>query len=277
MIQRPVHSLRSYLLDRLVLRPSRQPIDHGDQQRITLKSHGNDLETFIRRVRDGKLLHDKDEMATMPEIVMLKFPGTAGRAERSTLFPAEFVGDHHVDIWTWNPPGYGRSQGRASLKRIAAAANDFYEQVKSWYGHSPRIWLVGNSLGCATAMHVAASTNDEYLAGLVLRNPPPVDLVVRNVATSYPCGQLIHPVADRLIDSMNVIFTASQVTAPAVFLECEADSLVPPELQQKVRNAYGGKHRCVVLTGLEHDGLLEDIHIKPICDATRWLVSQTIE
>ena len=54
-----------------------------------------------------------------------------------------------VEVWTWNPPGYGRSEGRAGLRTIADAALAFWEQVtKRRGGPDVTTWLCGNSLGC---------------------------------------------------------------------------------------------------------------------------------
>ncbi len=106
MIRRSLLPVRQYLLDRMVLRPSRHPIEHPTQQREMLDFGGRKLECFVQR---------NFEPDQSPELLVLKFPGTAGRAERSTGFPMSLMQEHRVEIWTWNPPGYGRSEGRASL------------------------------------------------------------------------------------------------------------------------------------------------------------------
>lgn len=265
MIQR----LRQRVLDSLVLRPSRDAVDFGTQQRVMLNWGPRDepLECFSQHTGDPENVLD---------LLVVKFPGTAGRAERSTSFPAGFFDDANAQIWTWNPPGYGRSGGRASLARISEAAAVFWSHTVncSNIDASTRIWIVGNSLGCATALRVAMHTNRQRL-GMILRNPPPLSAVVKHVAKRYPLGSMIHPVADSLADDMNAIVTAGKVDLPGVFLQSQQDELVPPAMQQSVIDAYAGPLELVVLEGLSHGGVATEYHEPFIRDALQWLWDQT--
>ena len=269
MFARPIHRFRRYLLDRIVLRPSRGPIDHQPQQRVLLRSGKHPLECFVQRN------HDDD---SPPDMLVLKFPGTAGRAERSTSFPLRMLPGVRGSVWTWNPPGYGGSGGRASLERIADAAIDFWDQVtRRESDPSTPIVLCGNSLGCVTALHVAASTcHDSDRCGMILQNTPPLVSVVRHVADRYPVGRLIDPIAASLSDRMNAIVTASKVSLPCVFLQSELDTLVPPQLQQQVINAYAGNKQTVLLQGLSHGGIPVEAHEALLKEAIDWLWNQMV-
>jgi pimeloyl-ACP methyl ester carboxylesterase len=268
MIRRPLLPIRQYLLDRMVLRPTRHPIDHSHQHRELLEVGSRKLECFIQRSFE-------DDGA--PDLLVLKFPGTAGRAERSTGFPMSIMESQRVEVWTWNPPGYGRSEGRASLKSIADAALGFWEHVTRRVGGSDvTTWLCGNSLGCVSALHVAASMNPDIAStGLLLRNPPPLVSVVKRVAQSYPMGSFLDFVAESLCDSMNAMTTANQVKLPAVFLQSELDSLVPPEFQNQLIANYGGEYRLVVLDGLEHGCVATEDQWPRISQSIHWLWEQT--
>jgi len=253
-----------YLLDRMVLQPSRNPLEHPSQQRVMLRACGRPLECFVRKNHDD---------GRPPELLVLKFPGTAGRAERSSEFPMSMLGDTRVTIWTWNPPGYGRSGGRASLPRIAEAALEFLTQVQQRYSNGPMsLWLCGNSLGCVTALHVAASAQlDPHKTGMVMRNPPPLIPVVTRVAKQYPLSRLTRPVIDSLCDSMNAMLTARQVKLPAVFLQSELDTLVPPSDQDQLIEVYAGPRRIVPLEGLGHGCVATELH-EPLIEASvQWL------
>jgi len=282
MLQRPINHFRSFLLDKLVLRPTRDCVDHGMQHRLQLPSRFGPLETFgYANYPDPGFGDTPTSASDPPDLLLLKFPGTAGRAERSTPFPTEMMRDVRIHTWTWNPPGYGNSAGRPTLRRIAEAAIDFFEasidRYAQRYTTPPAVWLCGNSLGCATALHVAAiaQQSSSPIRGLLLRNPPPVDLVVKHVAKRYPLGRLIHPVADQLAPAMNAIYTASSVNVPAIFLQCQNDSLVPPALQQRIRDAYAGPQTLVKLDGLDHDGAMDEQHLPAVRDAVRWLREQS--
>ena len=268
MLRKPIRSFRQYLLNRMVLRPSRHPIEFSAQQRVVLRSSGQPLECFVQKN------FDTDQP---PELLVLKFPGTAGRAERATTFPVAILRDVRASMWTWNPPGYGRSGGRASLNRIADAAIDFWTQVtQRQCDTSTSVWLCGNSLGCLPALHVAASLQPEpSRSGMIMRNPPPLVPVVRRAAEQYPLGGLMNPVVESLCDSMNAMQTARRVILPAVFLQSELDTLVPLAYQNQVVDAYAGQHKIVLMEGLDHGGVATELHESLIQYSIRWLWEQT--
>ena len=270
MLAGPIQSFRRRIFDRLVLRPSRGAIDFGSQERVMLKwgPNGEPLESFVHYVGDRKSPLD---------LLVIKFPGTAGRAERSTTFPTDSFDDANAEIWTWNPPGYGKSGGRASLARIQAASLDFLRQVlgSERIADTTRVWVVGNSLGCVTALNVAADVPRMPRLGMILRNPPPLSDVVKHVAAKYPLGHWVHPIADSLIDEMNAPIIAARVQLPAVFMQSELDELVLPKMQQAVLDAHAGPKRFVLLEGLGHGSVATDFHEPLIKDALQWLWDRT--
>lgn len=264
----PLRTIRRRLLDRMVLRPSRDRIDHPHQERVVLQCLGRSLECFVQQ-------HEPNEISS--GILVIKFPGTSGRAEQSTGLPLALLDGVGGRTWTWNPPGYGGSHGQASLPRIADAAVDFVNQVIDREADDgTTIWLAGNSLGCATALNVAARIDfDHDRTGIVLRNPPPIAEVVMKIASRYPLGHLVNRLANSVDDSMNVMVTATQVRLPAVFLQSGSDTLVPPALQKKVIDAYEGIHQVVVMEDLDHDGLATSDHENQIRQSLHWLLKNT--
>ncbi|MCM2370835.1 alpha/beta hydrolase [Aporhodopirellula aestuarii] len=226
-----------------------------------------------------------------PQTLLLKFPGTAGRAERSSAFPANLVPPHddnryhdlgnHYEAWTWNPPGYGRSSGRATLKSFAPAAETFASQVlEARFAPNTQVWICGNSLGCLPALSLAARLDqwrpndvakDRF--SLWLRNPPHLSDVVLGVADRYAARRLMKPVISRIPDSLHAIESASRSQIPAVFLMSERDELVLPTIQQKIHAAYAGEHRIVTLADLDHGGLIDEQHREEVERAAKWLAS----
>ncbi|TWU55351.1 alpha/beta hydrolase [Rubripirellula reticaptiva] len=265
---KPLQSFRRYLLDRMVLRPSRVHIPHGVQTRVMMDVCGRSLECFVQRN------FDDDGPA---DLLVLKFPGTAGRAERSSMTPVSMLDGVRGEVWTWNPPGYGRSEGRASLQSIAIAAQHFFRNVVQAGSVVPGvIWLCGNSLGCNVALHVAATMDcGDASAGLVLRNPPPLIPVVMRIARQYPLGQRVRSIAESLSDEMNAMKTAPQVSLPAVFMQSEKDELVPPSIQDELIDCYAGDRRVVKLSGLKHAGIASPEQEALIEKEIRWLWNQT--
>ena len=268
MLRRPLRSFRRHLLDRMVLRPSQQPIHAPTLERVILPCGTEFIECFVQNT------HSDSEP---PELLILKFPGTAGRAERSTAFPTPMLDTKRTAIWTWNPPGYGGSSGQASLSTMAHAGSAFWQAITEKHaGPDTSIWLCGNSLGCATALHIAAKhTPDPSHTGLILRNPPPLRRVIKRAAKPYPHFGLINPVIADLCDAMDTMKTAPKVNLHAVILQSELDTLVPVDFQNEMLESYGGSLRKVLMEGIDHDGLSTGHHESAICDSTRWLWKHT--
>lgn len=263
-----------FLANRLVLRPTRNRLEHEGLARVVYPCENGDIEAFIcqqRRNADGSwdvgAWDGCEEQRS--DLLVLKLAGTMGRGERSTLFPASLLDGRSSEVWTWNPPGYGASAGRATLAGIAAAALDFFGRVvEQRGGRGTRIWVCGNSLGCATGLYLATKLEVD---GLVLRNPPPlVDLIrTRNAWWNLGLGGQI--VAAGVPPEMDAMLTAGEVTAPIVFIESEADRLVTPLMQSYIRDAHPGPQRRIVLAGAEHDTPIGEEYRDQLREAMEWM------
>lgn len=297
-------------LNRCVLRPSRHEIDGGDLIRCELpipaaSQHGSkSIETYVATnlntdsIFDTKPAVSVDEdwgQVPAPKTLILKFPGTAGRAERSSALPANLIPFHapqanvplgqHYEVWTWNPPGYGRSEGKADLQTLTPAADAFASQLLAARVHQcdhTRVWLCGNSLGCLPALSLAArleqwvprdKSTDRF--GVWLRNPPDLAEVVLRTADRYRSRFWMRHVAARLPRSLDAIQMAGRCELPAVFLMSEHDTLVPPSLQRQIHDAYTGEHHLVTLFDLCHAGVIEEQHLGAIDRAVDWLLTRT--
>lgn len=266
--------LGKFLANRFVLRPTKNRLEHEGLARIGIPCECGEIEAFVcqRRRKDDGLWEvcqwDGDE-DQRPELLVLKLGGTMGRAERSTLFPASLIDGHSSEVWTWNPPGYGQSEGRATLAGIAEAAVDFFGQVvRRRGGDGTRIWVCGNSLGCATGLYLATKLDVD---GLILRNPPPLVDLIRARNAWWNLGRGGQFVAAGVPSQMDAILTACEVTAPIVFIESEKDALVTPILQSYVRDAHPGPQRRIVLRGAEHHTPISDDYLDEMRQAMEWL------
>ncbi|SMP57214.1 Alpha/beta hydrolase family protein [Neorhodopirellula lusitana] len=307
-------NLAQRFLDRCVLRPNRDPIpcenlircpiDHPD---VAANPHSPDIprsnvqtEAYVFTTRqDGKLPPLPQPNTTSgtpqeaPQHLAIKFPGTGGRAERSSEAPLNLLYPNlantthppgqHVEVWTWNPPGYGQSTPPARLVDQADFARDFARQVAAASsGPHTQLWLVGNSLGCLSVLHLAANL-DAWLpegfprnqVGCWLRNPPDLAEVVLRVSRRYHAERFMRRVVQCLPSNLDAVQNASHSPSPAVFLASQKDRLVLPELQARIHQAYRGDKRIVPLEGLDHDGLLEEQHVPLVVSASHWLADQT--
>src|SRR5688572_30524354 len=96
------------IADRLILRPSTHRVSALGKSRLALPHRKGDLEVWTQRVGAT----DLDDV----DLFVLKFAGTAGRAERSTYHPLDTWSDLRGELWSVNPPGYGGSTGAASVR-----------------------------------------------------------------------------------------------------------------------------------------------------------------
>src|SRR5207244_6690041 len=91
-----------------------------------------------------------------PRAFVLEFIGNASRAEYMAAAAAEEWGERPVEVWAVNYPGYGGSPGPARLASIAPSALAAYDVLRGVAGERP-IFVSGQSLGTAAALHVAAN------------------------------------------------------------------------------------------------------------------------
>lgn len=268
-------TLRTKWVDRLVLRPTTDPLDAGEQQRIPLRTaDGQALDRFV--YAKGPLTANTPS----PALLVLKLPGTAGRAERSTPLPANFFRQLTSEVWTWNPPGYGGSSGKASLLNLPEAALQFFDQTVSQRSNPQTIvWVFGNSLGCSSALYLASQRS--RISGLILRNPPPLQQTIAHVAR-LGRPRLLHPCLDRfsawlghgIPPALDALQTAPRARVPAVFLSAQMDTLVPPALQTQIFDAYAGPKQMVRWRDMLHDDLPDETHLKQFANAANWLLRQ---
>lgn len=213
------------------------------------------------------------ERFSSPELLILKFPGTAGRAERSTLFPASLTPAQTAEVWTWNPPGYGASSGKAQLSQLVPAGLEFVRGVLRLRANErTRIWICGNSLGSAIGLGVAVQHGVD---GLVLRNPPPLIEIVRSRDAWWNIRRGGRFVARGIPKEMDAIVSAQQVQSPIVFIESEADTIVLPRFQAMIRAAHCGPQRRILLRGAQHNSVIPEEYRDELCQGMSWLWHQS--
>ncbi len=243
------------LADRLVLRPSTNPIDPEHRQRILIPFDGGHLEAWSNEV------HQDIES---PKLIALKFPGTGGRAERAGPHPCELWPDIAAKIWTINPAGYGTSDGAATLSTMAAQCDAVFSLVQNKLSDH-RILLVGNSLGCVSALYLAARHD---VAAVYLRNPPPLrQLIAERPKYNWWNFGMARLVAAQIPSELDAIANAARCKCPAFFLRSEQDTVVPAAYQRKIIDAYRGNVQEFIIPGAEHDDFVAEEDFDPYRDA----------
>ena len=253
-------SLFAWVTDRVILGATRHPIPaEGKSRRVLTLPGVGQLEIWVSRVGP-----DNDEG---PDVYVLKFPGTASRAEDSTDALAQWWPERCVEIWSVNPPGYGSSSGRASLRNFPSMSRTALEALRSEADGIPVV-LYGESLGCVSSLHLAAR---HPVDAVLLRDPPPLRETVRSRYETGIMGWFAGLLAQHIPEELDTIENASKAAAPAVMVLSQLDRVVPFNLQRRVAEAYCGPRQSLVLTEADHGDQPSPVELGKFKDLTGWL------
>jgi hypothetical protein len=230
---------------KLILYPSRQPIDPQTARRVLIPTGADRVvETWVDQspgaIRAGE-----------PRAYVIEFTGNATRAEQVATYAAWRWGKRPIECWTVNFPGYGGSTGPAELAAIPPAALAVYDHVAGIARGKP-IVVAANSIGGTAALHVAANRS---VAGVVLQNPPALRNLILTRYGWWNLWCLAGPIALQIPRELDAPTNAAKVTAPAILILADDDSLVVPANQMKTVNAYAGPKRIVHYLGGHNYGV----------------------
>src|SRR6266446_7545960 len=253
----------AHLPDRLILFPTKAPIDAGGAVRKTLPFQHGELELW-------RAVSQRARQNGRADIYILRFYGNADRAERWVAAQAEEWNGRAVDIWGMNYPGFGGSTGPARLSRIGPAAIAAFDELKRHAADRP-IVPFGASIGATAALHVAAQ---RPVSGLILHNPPPLREMILRQFGWWNLWLLAGPVALQIPRDLDSIENAKAIHPPAIFLLAEKDEMVAPRFHKLVVNAYAGEKRVIELHGAYHNDPIEGTELADLNDGLGWLLAK---
>lgn len=280
------------LADRFVLMPSQNAIRAAHKVRRVVRVEGREVEVWIERtdgraqptiiptvngqpveVQPGEVVREEALPPPEPQIFVLKFNGSGGRAERTSIHPLDFWSDVPGEIWSPNPPGYGASEGRPSLRWLAPTGRAVFAELLKVAGSRP-IVVTGNSLGTTVALHLAAEfAGAGKIAALILRNPPPLRQLIAGKFGWRTLG-LSLGVARQIPRELDSVANAARAQQPCVFVCAAADRVVPPRFQQLIRAAYAGPQQVVTIPAADHVFVLAEPQVGEYARALTWLREQ---
>lgn len=215
------------------------PTTSATRDGLRVPHRGGELQVVRERSRCGE-----------PELFVLELLGNAARAERGSALPAAALEGLAVETWILNYPGYGSSDGRATLRALPPAARAAFDHLASHAGPRP-IVVFGNSLGATVAIHLAAERD---VAAVVVQNPPPLRRIVLGRFGYWNLWLLAIPVAIQIPHALDPVTEGERATAPLAVITADEDELVWPRFQDAVYRAYGGPKRRLWSRGRGHDG-----------------------
>jgi len=249
-----------WLTDRIILEPSRREIAVPHKRRVLLSHGDGHLEVWVHRA--GLDAETRD-----PDLYVLKFPGTASRAEDSTDLVDNCWPDLSVEVWAVNPPGYGGSSGTASLRNIPSMAGRALDELKLHTSGRPLV-VAGGSLGCVSALYLAARHDVD---GVLVQNPPALREVIQAQSGWWHVAWARAAITRQIPELLDSIRNAAETRVPGVFLVARQDRIVPAMCQQQIIDAYAGPKRVLDRHEADHDTPLHEGDVQQLRALAAWL------
>jgi pimeloyl-ACP methyl ester carboxylesterase len=229
----------SPLTSRLLLFPSNDERSLDGAERVMIADPHGAIETIRAKSPAAS--------ATPARAIVLRFYGNADRADAWVHGEALSFGDWPVEVWGVNYPGFGLSEGSASLAGVARAADVAFVEAEK---RGLPIFAMGTSMGTAAALHLGTKGN---LRGMFLHNPPPLPELIRGRYGWWNLWLLAGPISWSVPSSLDSLANARVTTAPALVVSSAEDELVPFAYQTKVFDACAGAKERIVVAGAQHN------------------------
>jgi len=254
------YAFLSWLTDQIILEPSRGEIAVPHKRRVLLSHGEGHLEIWVHRAGLGSGTHK-------PDLYVLKFPGTASRAEDPTDLVDNCWPDLSVEVWTVNPPGYGGSTGTASLRNIPSMASRALDELRRQTAQRPLV-VAGGSLGCVSALYLAARHDVD---GVLVENPPALREVIQARSGWWHFAWARAALARHIPEVLDSIRNAAETRVPAVFVVALQDRIVPAMCQRQIIDAYAGPKRVLDRPQAGHDTPLHQGDVQQLRALAAWL------
>lgn len=181
---------------------------------------------------------------TVRKGVVLYFHGNRENIGRYAKFTDVFL-RHGYEVWMEDYPGYGKSTGNRTEKKLYQQAMELYKMAAGKY-HSDSIVLYGKSFGTGIASYVAAQTNCRQL---ILETP------YYSIPELFSCYAPIYPTQRMSIYKIPVNEYLQQVKYPVTIFHGTSDGVIPYRCAKKLKTVLKAADEFVTIEDGTHHNL----------------------
>lgn len=179
-----------------------------------------------------------------PKGVVLYFHGNKGNVQRYARFANRFTNNGY-EVWMIDYPGYGKSTGQFSEKRVYDWSLVMYNLARKRFS-TDSIIIYGKSLGTGMASQLASIRDSKYL---ILETPYySFTSLADTWFWMYPLSKMLHynfPSYEYL----------KKVTAPIVIFHGTKDELIPYDNAVKLKDVLKKQDSFITIDGGDHRNL----------------------
>lgn len=189
---------------------------------------------------------------SLPKGVVLYFHGNKENIGRYAKFVNVFL-KHGYEVWMEDYPGYGKSTGERTEKKLYEQAMQVFKMAAAKYS-SDSIVLYGKSLGTGIASYVAAQTNSRQL---ILETP------YYSIPDLFGCYAPIYPTQRMSIYKIPTNEYLQQVKYPITIFHGTDDWVVPYRCAKKLQPVLKATDAFITIEDGTHHNLYEfDVYQK---------------
>ena len=159
-----------------------------------------------------------------------------------------------VNFWVVDFRGYGWSSGSPTVTNMMRDSATVYATAKNWFAEhdfSGPLFVMGRSLGSASAIEIAATKNDE-IKGLIIESG-----FAQTVPLARTLGFDVDGAGLSEEDGFGNLAKIERVTKPTLILHGQQDQLIPLFHAQKLHAACSARTKELqIIPGAEHNTMI---------------------
>lgn len=183
----------------------------------------NSAVTHLIPVADGISIGSRFHLAASEEPHILFFHGNGELAEEYDDLGPHFIA-HGLSFLAVDYRGYGNSGGTPSASAMMADARAIFRYVEQWRLNNKRsgpLFVMGRSLGSASALEVASTFQDE-IKGVILESA-----FAQTMPLLLDLGVDVQALSITEVDGFKNVQKIETITKPVFILHAQHDQLLP--------------------------------------------------